>query len=155
MNNDVRGEMIVVLGNEAIEPDEQVVILATAAKFLNNVQYIQEIKDKIDVFFYEDANFWVELPKIISVIVDIIKHVLNNSEIPKIHMKYILYTVIYHYLNEYQSIVLNKINQGDLRIGLLNLLSILLLKPKNIKVMKQSLFNILINCICGDENIRL
>jgi len=155
MNNDVRGEMIVVLNSEEIDPDQQIIILGTASKFLNNVKYVQQIKDKLDIFFVEGFNFWVELPKIISVIIEFNKNVFNNNDISKKHMKYVLYVVLYNYLNESQPNVLNNLDQGDFRIGLLNILLILMFKPTNVKVLKQSFGKMLLNCICDDDKIHL
>lgn len=154
MNNSVRGEMIVVLNSEEIDPEPQIIILARAAKFLNNEVYTKEIKEKLDPFFVtENINFWIELPKIISVIIEHNKKVVGKDEINVDDMRYVLYVIVYSYLDENQSILLNKLDQGDLRIGLLNILYVLLIKPKLIKVAKQSLFQILFNCVCGDDGM--
>jgi hypothetical protein len=155
MDNNVKGEMIIVLCSENVCEDCQVRTLSLTNKFIGNPQYAKSVKDLLDLFFIDspDINLWIQLPKIISVIIDLNKSVKNNGEIDIDYMKFIIYAIIYSYLDKEQPIALNKLNQGDIRIGLLNILSILITKPKKIKVLKQTLINILTNCICGDDDI--
>jgi hypothetical protein len=162
MNNTLRDEMIILMSNyeQEIPGDEQVKIIANCSKFVNNQKYMDEIKKALDIFFPSgDFNFWVELPKIINVVIDVNKNIDSLAKDIKVeHMKFIIYAIIYSYLDVNQSAILNKQDfeksedfKGNLRIGFLNILSILLIKSKNICVKKQSLFCVLLNCIFGDD----
>lgn len=157
MDNTLRNEMISLLTNyePIIDPDDQIRILAISSQFVNNSQYMDKVKEILDVFFVEDRefNFWVELPKIISLLIDFNKTIASSKEIEIDKMKFVFYAVIYSYMDNFQSITLNKMNPGDFRICFLNVISILLTKPKNIKVNKQSLFSIIFNLLCGDDGI--
>ena len=157
MNNDLRDELITLMSN--YEPqvcgDCQVKIIANCAKFINNVSYMTEIKKLLDLFFIDTTtfNFFVELPKITQVIIDYYKNniITLSKDIDPDHMKFIIYGVLYSYLDNFQSTTLNTINGGDFRIAFINVLSILFVKSKSIKINKLSLFGALFNCICGDD----
>jgi hypothetical protein len=155
MDNNVKGEMSIILCSENVCEDCQVRTLSISNKFIGNPVYMASVKNILDAFFIDapNVNLWIEIPKIISVIIDLNKTVKNNGEIDVDYMKFVLYAIIYSYLDKEQPITLNKLNQGDIRIGLLNVLSILIIKPKKIKVLKQTLINILTNCICGDDGL--
>ena len=153
-DNNLRNEMLVILNSEKVCGDCQIKIMSQLTKFVDNLDYMVKIKEMLDLFFAgkTEINFWVELPKIISVIIDFNKKIWNkDDEICVDNMKFILYGVIYNYLDMYQPQMLNLQDQGDLRICFLNILGVLLTKPKKIKVLKESLWHILTNCVCGDD----
>lgn len=156
-NNNLRNEIIMILENYDTEicPDCQIKILAICAKFVNSTEYMDKVKQLFDVFFInrENVNFWIELPKMISVLIDFNNTIQANKEIPIDHVKFAIYAIIYAYLDNYQSILLNSLDQGGLRISFFNILAILLTKPKKIAVKKQSIINALLNCMCGDDGI--
>jgi hypothetical protein len=157
MNLDLQKELLVIIQNYQPEicDDCQVRILAKCSKFVNNPVYMDKVKNILDPFFSNDRdfNFWVELPKIISSVIELNKTVVAGSEIEVDYMKFVLYAIIYHYFDTFQKEILNKQNEGDIRIIFMNILSILLTKPKKIRIKKQSLFSIIFNCIFGDSGI--
>lgn len=157
MNNTIRNEMIVVLGNEKVCADCQIRVLSNISKFLDNVDYSNKIKESLDLIVSRDEenmNFWVELPKMISIIININKaNVVGSTAIEVDYMKYVLYAVIYNYLETYHADILNKQNPGDLRICFLNILDILLTKPKNIQLNRETLFQMLSSCVCGPDGL--
>lgn len=157
MDSNLRNEILLVMQNytPAICPDCQVKILAQCTKFVNNTEYMNKIKSIVDTLFTskENYNFWIEIPKIISVIIDINKTIISVKDIEVDYMKFVIYAIIYSYFDAYQRDILDKQDEGDLRICFINILNILLIKPKKIAMKSQSLFSILFNCICGDDGI--
>lgn len=155
MNSDLQKEILLVLENyePAICGPCQVKILAKCTQFVNNEQYMKQIKVILDPIFANNRefNFWVEIPKIISAIIEFNKTIVSTNEISINKMKFVIYSIIYSYFDNHQSILLNKQDPGDLRIIFMNVLHILLTKPKKIKVKKQSLFSIIFNCIFGNN----
>ncbi len=155
--NDLRNEIIILLTNyeSIINEDDQIRILAICSKFVNNQQYMDKIKDMLDAFFVDgrEFNFWVELPKMISIIIEFNKTINSSKDIPIDFMKFVIYAVIYDYMDNFQSITLNKIDQGDLRICFYNVLAVLLTKPKKITVKKQTLLSVIFNLCCGDDGV--
>ena len=155
MNNDIRNEMIVLLNADKVCGDCQIKILAVCAKFLSNDSYMDKIKPILDGFFpdNEDVNLWIELPKITAIIVETNKQVVNNEPVDIDTMKFVVYAVIYHYLDNYQSIFLNKQPAGFLRVCWTNLVEILTMKPKHVNLKKLTLWKMFIGCICGDDSM--
>lgn len=160
MNNDIRSEMLVVLNSENVCDDCQIRILAYINKFINNVKYLERSKEKLDLFFESkepddtssSVNLWIEIPKMISVLIDLHKNVTFTSNMQQDYMKFVIYGIIYNYLDSHQAQILNKLAPGDFRIYFLNLLEVLLTKPKKIEAVKQSLWDALKGCICGDDD---
>lgn len=157
MNNTIKGEMLVVLNNEQVCDDCQIRILAQSSKFLNNTKYMDALNNRMNDFFKlaNDDNFFIILPKVISLIVDLNKTTLGSNEVCVDYMKFIIYILVYNYLDSFQASLLNKLKPGEFRICFINLLDILLTKPKNIKIKKESIFHMLISCICGDDAIKI
>lgn len=157
MNNTIKGEMLVVLNNEQVCDECQIRVLAHASKFLNNQKYMQEFNNRMNDFFklISDDDFFIMLPKVISLIIDLNKEVLGSDEICVDYMKFIIYVLVYNYLDSNQPNLLNKLKPGEFRICFINLLDILLTKPKNITLKKQSLFQMLKSCLCGDDFIKI
>lgn len=156
MNNNLRNEMIVLLSNHEpqVLDDDQVKILANCSKFVNSTLYMDGIKKALDVFFFDDpaVNLWVELPKIINVIIDFNKNVdAMTKDIKVDYMKFIIYAVIYSYLDSSKPELLDDNNRGNLRIGFLNILNILFTDAKKILVKKQTIWSALMQCVCGDN----
>lgn len=154
MNNDIRDEMIIVLNSENVCGDCQIKCMSICSKFINNQKYMAKAKELLDLFFEnkKEVNFWVELPKIISVIIDLNKQLATNGNIEIDHMKYAIYSIIYSYLDTFQPQLLNSQDQGDLRICFINILGVLLTKPKKIRIIKETLWEILSDCVCGDSD---
>ena len=68
-------------------------------------------------------------------------------------MKFVIYGVIYNYLDTEKNELLNTVDHGTLRCSFLNILPLLLIKPTKLNVKKQTLISALLNCICGDDDI--
>ena len=155
MNNSLRGEMMVVMSNEQVCDECQVRILALASRFLNNPMYVNALKDRLDLFFSGpiECNLWIELPKMVSSILDLNKTLISAIDIDVPYMKFCIYVLLYNYLHEYQPIVLDRLDVGEFRICLLNLLDVLMIKPSSAKIVKQTLWSALMHCICADEKV--
>lgn len=157
MNNDIRSEMIVVLNSENVCDECQIRILSYTNKFINNEKYLVKSKEKLDLFFNKEPlvefNIWIELPKMICVLIDLHSSVIFTKDIGQDYMKFVLYGIIYNYLDSEHALILNKLEPGTFRICFLNLLEVLLTKPQKIEALKQSLWNALTDCLCdaGDN----
>lgn len=158
MNNDLRNEMLVVLNTENVCDDCQIRILHCCSKFINNHEYMEKVKKLLNLFFFvvkkedEEINFWVELPKMITILIDLNKRVVTDKDMEIDYMKFVLYAIIYSYLDTEQSETLNRQSPGDLRICFINILGVLLTKPKRIKITKETIWHMLSSCICSDDN---
>jgi hypothetical protein len=157
MNNDIRSEMLVVLNSENVCDDCQVRILACLNKFINNAKYLEKSKEKLDFFFSKEPtdppiNLWIEIPKMIKVLIDLHKSVTFIKDIEQDFMKFALYGIIYNYLDHYHAETLNKLEPGEFRIYFLNLLEVLLTKPKHIKAVKQGWLSCIADMCCVDDD---
>lgn len=157
MDNNLRNEMLIVMNNENVCGDCQVKILSICSKFVNNGEYMHKIIDAFELLLNkEELNFWVILPQLINIIIDINKNVMVGEFLKDgfdiDYMKFVLYAILYSYLDNNKSILLNKLDQGDLRIGFIHIIGNLLIKPKKLKINKQTLLQKLLSCICDDTD---
>lgn len=159
MDNNLRNEMLIVMNNESVCGDCQVKILSICTKFVNHQQYMSKIGEAFELLLNNERgidNFWVIFPQLINIIIQINKDVLVGDILQDgfdiDYMKFVLYAVVYSYLDNHKSILLNSLSQGDLRIGFINIIGNLLIKPKKLKINRQSLLQKLISCICDDDN---
>lgn len=157
MNTDLTAEMTVLMTNENVCAENQIKINALLGNFLNNDIYMHELTHKLnELLNNREIDFFAEFPKIIMLIVELNKKVLFlSNEIEKELSKYVIYGLIYNYLDNYQSKLLNQLNQGSLRIAFSNICEVLMVKPKKVNIKKQSLTRMLLNCICNDDFIRI
>jgi hypothetical protein len=155
MNNDLRQEMLVILTNEKICVDCQLKINASLGYFLNNQKYTSELHKLLNnLISNRTIDFFSEFPKIISLIIEFNKSIVCTYEnIDKDYMKFIIYGIVYNYLDTEQNTLLNTLDPGLLRIVFVNTLQLLLLKPKKLNVHKQTIFSMLANCICGNDDV--
>lgn len=157
MDNNLRDEMIIVMNNENVCGDCQVRVLSVCTKFVNNVKYMEKVGGAFELLLSGGTeNFWVILPQLINIIIQINKDVLVSGVLQEgfdvDYMKFALYAVVYSFLDHHKSILLNKLDQGDLRIGFINIIENVLIKPKRLRVDRQGLIGKLMSCICDDEN---
>ena len=154
MNNDIRNEMIVVLGNSNVCRNCQIAICADISRFLENETYVAAIKDKLDLFFTPDKeiNLLVDLPRMVLDVITLNETIESSTTIEIEDMKYVIYGIIYNYLDQHQPIILNRQHPGDLRVIFLNILDTLLIKPKKLKITKLSIWKILTKLCCDDNN---
>jgi len=157
MNNDLIAEMTALLTNENILGDEQVKINALIGNFLNDGVYMYELTSKLDALINgRELDFLAEFPKMIMLIVELNKKVLFlSNKIDKDLAKYVIYGLIYNYLDKNHSKLLNQLNPGSLRIAFTNICEVLMVKPKKVNVKTQSFSRMLLNCICSDDFIRI
>lgn len=155
MNDNLRSEMSIVMGNENVCDDCQVRVNALLSKFLNNISYMNEVKISLDVLINgRDIDFLSEFPKLIFTIIELNKRIVcTYKNIDKEYMKFVIYGVFYNYLDVSQNKLLNSVDQGNLRVSFINSLTLLFTKPKYLNIRKQSLISMLLNCICGNDNI--
>jgi hypothetical protein len=158
--------MIVVLNSENVCDDCQIRILACTNKFINNVKYLEKSKEKLDMFFTRsepveddgkpapdtDVNLWVEIPQMIKILIDLHKSVTFVHDIDQDYMKFVLYGIIYNYLDTHHADILGKLEPGHFRIYFLNLLEVLLTKPKKIEAVKQSVLSSIFGLCCDDDD---
>lgn len=155
MDANLRNELLLVLANENIEEDFMRVI-RNCTKFVNNSDYMDRVLKKFSELFSPDSsdvNFWVVLPKLFHTVIEINKDVDNISEIPEKDMKYVIYSVIFSYLDKHKDA--SWVHEGDLRVAFVNLSELILLKPKHIKVMAQKCFSSCLSCCEDDTKIHL
>ena len=157
MNNDLLQEMTVVLTNEKYDENEQIKVNAQLGRFLNCPEYMKKVTDKLNSLIDKrNIDFASEFSEIIYCVIELNKHVISvKNEISKKNMKFVVYGIIYDYLDKHQPKLLNSLDQGVIRIAFINAVQLLLENPKNIKVQKQSLLDMIKHCIWGDNFIRI
>jgi len=156
MDSNLRNELLLVLTNENVSDNDQIRILNNCSKFVNNIKYMEKVKEKLSqVFEPHQTNFWILVPKLMSMIVEVNQSVDNINEIPEHHMKFCIYAVIVSYLEQEKPFNIVGECDGDLRVAFVNISEILLTNPMKIKVMASKCFSSCWSCCHDSSKIHL
>ena len=149
MNSLIRDELLLILNVfGAYKEKEQVNILATCSKILDNQKYNDLVKQKLDLHTKSPTfDITTDFINLVLEIVNVNKKVEFYKELCEDRMKVIIYCILYNYIVKYENDSLNKIEINKMRILYFNTINVLLLKPDIIKIQKEGWISSIGRCL--------